>query len=91
MEAFKFNVMGLLSTSRDNCMYRVTAKLNHLKFVWDQPDWDATTQSVYRFQQEDVIVKRADYTLEEHAAIIYIITRYNPETQVLDHNYGFAV
>ena len=91
MDGFKFNLLGILNTTRDNSIYTVTAKLNHLQFRMTQVDWDFTTQNRFRFAQADFRVDKKDYSLEQHANIVYTIDKYNPSTKKIKHNYAFAV
>ena len=92
-DGFKFGLLGLFNTARDNSVYKATAHYGR-KFKVDlqQPDWDSCTQSQFILaspKTPDTFVE--GHSLNQFSCIVYQLQRYCLDTRTFEPEYGFAV
>lgn len=64
--------MGLFNTRREKNFYKVVAHVGGQKFVINKPDWENTTQLVWRFATtDDTEVRTSQLQLKPYSSIIY--------------------
>lgn len=69
--------MGILNTSRDHSIYKITAVFEGKQYLFNMIDWQATTHKAFRIAQDDFVVDKEAYALKKHMNIIYLIDKFN--------------
>lgn len=90
-QTFLFNTLGILNTSRDNSIYKITAVFDGKEYLFNSIDWQATTHKAFRIHQDDFVIDKDSYLLKKYMNIIYKIEKFNAETMQHEPDYAFAV
>ena len=70
----------------------MVAEIDHHTFTFNEPDWSAISQTIWRFyQKQDNIIKLCDLHKRHFTSIIYKVMKYDLVTNHVNENYGFAV
>jgi hypothetical protein len=79
-----------MNTKRDHSFYKVVATVGGTSIVFNKPDWNSTTQQIWKFvNQPDIQVESTD--LAPFSAIVYQIHKFDTTTLHADEAYAFAV
>lgn len=92
-ESFRFGLIGIYNTWRENAFYKVEASIPGIdqKWTFDEPDLRATTTTIYRFiELEDFVISTEGLNIPMNSCIIFKIFRWTVESETLE-NYGFAI
>jgi hypothetical protein len=76
IDTIRFNTVGIYNTHRSRAFYRIMATVCGHSFLFNQVEWPAITQMIWRFSQDDVSLgKKVLESAKPYSSIIYQIQR----------------
>ena len=72
----RFNTVGIYNTHRSKAFYRIRATVCGHSFLFNQVEWSAVTQTIWRLNQDDVLLgKKVLENSRPYSSIIYQIQK----------------